>query len=100
MLGQGSSITLPQGPAFNILATVVSVGTLSCFALILAVVIGVSYLLILAVNAVCELMTHIAAVYSQADSLAKIIVWLLVALLLLKVSPWIAASLKRSLSSF
>jgi len=97
-LPQGATITLPTGHAFYVLATIITVGTLSCFGLILAAIIGVSYLLMLAVDALHELVTHISMVYSQADSLSKIIVWFLVVFLLGKLSPVMVRSLRATLT--
>jgi hypothetical protein len=91
--GQGCTVTLPHGRAFIILATVLIVGTFACFAFILAAVIAVAYLLNLAVSAGCELATHMAAVYTHADSLSKILVWLAIFYLALKAWPRIRRSL-------
>jgi hypothetical protein len=85
--GQGSTVKLPQGRAFIILAMVLVAGTLACFALMLAAVIAVAYLLNLAIAAGVELATHLAAVYMHADSLSKILIWIFVGYLLLKAWP-------------
>ncbi len=92
--GQGLNITLPTGKAFAVLASVLTVGVVSCIAMIFAALILAAYLLNLAIAAICETVTHIASVYSQADSLSKIIVWFLVVLILFKVWPSLARSLR------
>jgi hypothetical protein len=85
--GQGANITLPQGKAFVVLASILSVGVIACIAMIFAALILAAYLLNIAISAIVETVNHIAIVYSQADSLSKVVVWFLVVLLLLKVVP-------------
>ncbi len=87
MPAQGHTFTLPTGKAFMVLATVLIAGVLACVAFIAAALIAVAYLLNLAVSALVELVAHMAAVYSGADSLTKVIIWLVVLFLLLKVWP-------------
>ena len=61
--------------------------------------IAAAYLLNLTIAAVCEVATHIATVYGQADSLTKVLIWLLLLLFLVKIGPWIAVFVKRPLFS-
>jgi uncharacterized protein involved in tolerance to divalent cations len=91
--GQGSTITLPQGRAFIVLATVLLTGSLTCFAFIFAAVLVAAYLLNLAIAACVELATHMAAVYTHADSLSKILLWLAILYIALKAWPRIRRSL-------
>lgn len=94
--GAGNTITLPTGRAFVVLACVVSVGIITCVAMIFAALILAAYLLDLAVSAVCELFTHLASVYAGADSFSKILIWLLLSFILIKILPLIARSVRGS----
>jgi hypothetical protein len=84
--GQDLNITLPTGKAFLVLASVFTVGIVSCMAMMFAALILAAYLLNLTIAAICETVNHIASVYSSTDSLSKIIVWFLVVLILFKVA--------------
>lgn len=97
--GQGMTITLPEGKAFIVLATILIVGVLGCVAMILAAVVAAAYLLNLAVSAVVELIAHLAAVYMHADSFTKVICWILVIFLLSKGWPRIRQSFLKSFSA-
>jgi hypothetical protein len=98
MPGAGQSIHLPTGNAFIVLASVLAVGTISCIAMIFAAVLLAAYLLNLVISALVEVTSHLASVYSHADSFSKIVVWFLVVLVLVKLSPLLARFVRGSLA--
>ncbi len=95
----GSTITLPTGNAFIVLATVVAVGTLTCFAFLLAAVLLAASLLNLAPGAVCELTAHLAVIYTSSYALGKLLIWLVVLYLALKLWPHLVRSLRGALAA-
>jgi hypothetical protein len=94
--GAGNTVTLPTGKAFAVLASVLTVGIVCCVAMIFASLILAAYLLNLAVSAISETVSHIATVYTQADSLSKVVVWFLLVLILLKAWPALLRFVRRS----
>jgi hypothetical protein len=96
---QGLNITLPTGKAFIALASILTVGVISCIAMIFAALLAAAYLLNLALSACVELVSHLASVYSSADSLSKIVVWFLVVLIFFKLWPALARYVRRQLAA-
>jgi hypothetical protein len=97
--GQGLNITLPMGKAFIALVSVLTVGVVSCIAMIFAALLAAAYLLNLALSACVEFVSHLASVYNSADSLSKIVVWFLVVLILFKFWPALVSYVRRQLAA-
>lgn len=80
-------VALPSGNALYVLVAILAAGIVTCFAAVCAAIFGAALLLNLAISAIVELVAHVASVYVQADSLTKVVIWLVVGLLLWKVVP-------------
>lgn len=96
---QGYTLTLPHGKALALILSIFTVGTLVCIASALAAFIGAVYLAILAVHATSQLAMQFSALYSGCDAFGRLVIWLVALILLLKVSPFVVRSVRRSLTS-
>lgn len=47
------------------------------------------------IDALIEISTHIAAVYSSSDSITRLLIWIIASVFFYKASPYIARVLKR-----
>jgi hypothetical protein len=100
MPGQPMTFTLPSGPALYILVAIIIAGTFTLVGTIIGVLYLAAQLLLLCISAMTELFSQIATLYVSGDSLFKLIIWLLVIFALIKISPFIARSVRRSLASW
>ena len=80
------------------MAAVFGVGILTCLILCVAAFVLLVNVLTIAFHAINELVAAFSQLYVQADSLGKIIIWLCVTFALVKLSPFLVRSIRKSLS--
>src|SRR4051812_15794453 len=74
-------------------------GALTLVALALGAFIAVIYLINLFLDALTELVSHLASLYSHTDSLGKVLFLLVGFFLVSKLTPWAVRSLQKSYQS-
>jgi hypothetical protein len=74
-------------------------GALTLVALALGAFIAVIYLINLFLDAITELVVHLASLYTHTDSLGKILLLIVGLYIVSKLAPWAARSLRKSYQS-
>jgi hypothetical protein len=97
MIIPGGKPLFDQRFVSGVMLLIFSLGTLTLIGLVVGAFIFCLYLLNLALDTAGQLAHSFAALYSQGDSFTKLIIWIVVLIIVCKVSPWIAKVVRKVL---
>lgn len=97
MMVPGEKPFLDQRYVSGLMLLIFTLGTFTLVGLVVAAFIFCVYLLNLALDAFGQLAHSFTALYGQSDSFTKLIIWIVILLIVCKISPWIAGVVRRAL---